>query len=498
MSTAGRTAPGASRRGDRPEGQLFDRPLDRHSLSFGDHIPTNSHYTGIKLGAIGAYLLGTYMSHRYTRRQTLAAGATLVTTGALAGCLGGGDGGTEPRTVTETKPSTAAHPLGLEHVKLLNEKPADYREYDVNPVGTFSAVDVVWLYVEPVGVTTEAAGAGEERIQLQSTLTVTGPDGRERESTEETFDRDVPSGGTDELYLFFHFSPTTQADSGEYTAELTVRDELADETAKTTTSFTIVGLPTTEPPAFDLENLVFVESEPTGYREYTAVSDAVYGPDDVIWIYFEPTGVGTEQRSDGDEWIELSVRVTTTDPDGNERVAVRKTIERTIPEDRDVDKLYLTASIDLQRPRVGDYDVELDVRDRIGRDGATTTASFTIEDEDLALVETFRSAVEETDAIDVEIDRLRLGESTLRFRYTSSNTYGDDAFDGEVGYIAGVFAAVVDEGLSVDRLRASGQDTDATEFAYRIDAAVAQDYMDGVITESEYVEHVFDSLHVRD
>lgn len=439
------------------------------------------------------------MSHRYTRRRTLAAGATLVTTGALAGCLDGGSGGTGPtRTATGTKRSTTAQPLAIEHLKLLYEKPADYREYDVNQVGVFAADDVVWLYVEPVGVTTEAAGAGEERIQLQSTLTVTGPDGQERETTDETFDRDVPSGGTDELYLFFHFTPTSLADSGEYTAELTVRDELADETAETSTSFTMVGLPTTEPPAFDLENLVFVESEPTGYREYTPVTDAVYGPDDVIWLYVEPIGVRTETRTEDDRWIDLSVRVTTTDPDGTERLAVSERIERALAEERAVDELYLTASVELQRPTVGEYDVELEVRDRIGRESATTTASFTIEDDDIALVDGFRTAIEESDDIDVEIDRLRLDESVLRFRYTSSNPYGAEAFDAEVGYVAGAYAAVVDEGLDADRLRASGQDTADTKFAYRIDSAVAQDYMDRAITESEYVDHIFDSLHVRD
>jgi len=91
------------------------------------------------------------------RRAFVAAGATALG-GALAGCSGDdGDEDDADRTPTgtdgEPEPSV---PLGIEHVRLTEEEPDDYREYEDVPDGTYAADEVVWIYYEPVGFETAA------------------------------------------------------------------------------------------------------------------------------------------------------------------------------------------------------------------------------------------------------------------------------------------------------------------------------------------------------
>jgi len=47
----------------------------------------------------------------------------------------------------------------------VTDRPAAYREYDTVAEATDDRGDVVWLYFEPVGVTTVTADDGE-RVQL--------------------------------------------------------------------------------------------------------------------------------------------------------------------------------------------------------------------------------------------------------------------------------------------------------------------------------------------
>ncbi len=419
------------------------------------------------------------------RRRVLVAGASIALGAGLGGCLSGGDDGQAPPDGTGTETLS----LGIEGLELATGEPAGYREYRAAEDGTYSPGDVVWFYLEPVGVTTGDAGAGEERIDLTGTLTVTGPDGTELETTEETFDREIPEGGTEELYMYFHFAPDSPVTPGEYTAEIVVRDELAGTEARETITFAM-GRGGSE---LDLEHVRFVEGEPAGYREYTPVEDPVYAPNDEVWIYFEPVGVGVEMGDDDQRRIELSVRVTTTGPDGEELPRVRDTVERPIPDDRDLEELFLFVNFELQRPATGDHAVEIAVRDRISRSGASATTSFTVAEEGTDLVGVFRDAVAE----EVTVDRLALREAVLRLHYHSGHAFGESAFTGEVGYIAGVYAAVVDEGLDADRLRATGRDAEDQEFVFEVESRHAQAWMDGEITEEEYVDHVLESLRLR-
>jgi hypothetical protein len=55
--------------------------------------------------------------------------------------------------------------LAVQHARFVTERPAAYREYDTVAEATDDRGDVVWLYFEPVGVTTVTADDGE-RVQL--------------------------------------------------------------------------------------------------------------------------------------------------------------------------------------------------------------------------------------------------------------------------------------------------------------------------------------------
>jgi len=162
--------------------------------------------------------------------------------GGLAGCSGDDDeepeeddgNGTPEETETE-----ADEPLGIEHVRLVDGEPEDYREYEEIEDGTYAADDIVWIYYEPVGLATEEAGEGEERISVQLMLTVTDPDGDENTS-EEAIERDIRAGSADdEQWLFWNYQPPVPAEPGEYTAEITLVDRIADEEVTETVTFTL-------------------------------------------------------------------------------------------------------------------------------------------------------------------------------------------------------------------------------------------------------------------
>lgn len=421
------------------------------------------------------------------RRYVLRTGA-LVAGAAFAGCLDAGEESDDAET------HDPPDELAITNPQLLAEEPSDYREYDVVEDRQYSADAIVWFYFEPVGVTTEDAGAGQERIELTSALEVTYRD-ETVATTEEEFRRDVPEGATEELYLFFHFTPrVTPARPGRYGAELSLTDELAGESVTEEVSFTIEE---DERHDHGIEHVRFVEGKPTGYREYTAVADPVYRRDEPIWIYFEPTGVGVEERDNG-RFAEFDATATITDPDGESVGRVSDELTIPIPRDRGPEELFVYFDLDLRRSRPGEHTVELDVRDRVLRGSASETVTFRIEDPKLERVEIFREVLE--DETDIDIDRLRLVDdgAMLRLSYQSAYTYEEkpEEFGGEVGYIAGAYAGLIDESFSPDRLHASGEDRAGTEFTYVVETDLARQYLDEEITSDEFVDRVFERLRI--
>ncbi len=439
------------------------------------------------------------------RRRALQAGTTLVFATAVSGCLGNGDDDADDRDDAngrengddddgqDERNGRQAGELAIEHLRLLADQPTDYREYEPVEDRRYSADSVVWFYFEPVGVTTEDAGEGQKRIELSSSLTVTRR-GETVTTVEEQFHRDIADGATDELYLFFQFtSPITPPPSGRYSAELSLTDELADQTVTETASFTIEA--DVQIHELGIDHVRFVDAEPTGFREYTAVADPVYDASDDIWMYFEPTGIAVEQQN-ADGVTDFQASATLTDPDGEDAGRVSDRVTLSIPDGESTDELFVYFELSLREPRVGEYTVELSVFDRLLMKEATETTTFTIDDVGLERLEILREVVEDETDIDIHSLRLRDEGEQIRLRYDSAVAYEDnpDEFSGEVGYIAGAYAGLLDEAFMPVRLSASGEDTSGAEFRYRVESDIAIEFLEEEITDEEFIDAVFETL----
>jgi hypothetical protein len=443
-----------------------------------------------------------------TRRTLLTVGASMVV--GVAGCLGVSDDGTTGTQgektdtatgtqgeKTDTATRTAPASLSIEHVRLCAEEPTGYREYVQQPDTTYDPGDVVWVYLEPSSVGTESAGSGERRFSYDVTWTVFGPDGAPVETLSETIEREVPeSSDLSELFLTLSFSPPTAFEAGEHRIQIELTDTITGAETVESVRFDVTDADgQTGSRAFALDHFRFLDSEPSGYREYSALEEATYGPDERIWLYVEPVGV-TFERVDGGRWYELDVSVTITGPDGETSLPVKETVRRQLPESRDPETLYLAVDFAAPRPTTGEYTAEISVRDVLAVEGTSMETTFTVEDPAQQYLSAFREVI--TAETEIVVDRLRLNDAVLRLWYRTPNTYGEAAFDGEVGFVAGAYAGLLEEGLSATRLRVSGTDGDGQEFVYEVDSERARAWNDGESTRDEYLDHVFDTLERRD
>lgn len=438
-----------------------------------------------------------------TRRSLLTVGAGLVV--GTAGCLGGAD---DPAGETDTTPTTQGtrsdtatrtgpDSLSVGHVRLCAEEPTGYREYVEQPDTTYEPDDVVWVYLEPSTVGTEPAGSGERRFSFDVSWTVFGPDGAPVETLSESIEREVPeSHDLSELFLTVSFSPPTAFEAGEHRLQIELQDTITGAETVDSVPFQVAdGDGQTGSREFALDHLRFLDSEPTGYREYSELEEATYEPDDRIWLYFEPVGV-TFERVDGERWYELDVSVTVTGPDGKTSMPVKQTVRQQLPESRDPEKLYLAVDFAAPGPTTGEYTTEITVRDVLAVEGTSMETTFTVDEPAQRYLSVFREVI--TAETEIDIERLDLTDGVLRLWYRTPHTYRDEAFGAEVGFVAGAYAGLLEEGLSATRLRVAGTDGDDQEFVYEIDAEIARAWNAGESTRDEYLEHVFDTLERRD
>lgn len=232
-----------------------------------------------------------------------------------------------------------------------------------------------------------------------------------------------------------------------------------------------------------IDHVRFVDGEPTGYRSYTEIEDRSYGIDvESVWLYFEPTGVSVGNGNDEDgPAYEIRAVVTMTDPDGEQRRSQRDELEGD-----EMDDPYVAIEYPVRRPTLGEYSLEIELLDQNTGNRATETVTFAIEDEQLELRDEFREHVEaETD---VDVDRLVIDDGALRFTYHSSYSADDGDLYEEVG------AIVIERGLAVDSLRATGFDSEDERFTYHVETEKARAWNEGEITDQEYSDHVHDQI----
>lgn len=155
-----------------------------------------------------------------------------------------------------------------------------------------------------------------------------------------------------------------------------------DPGAGTTTTTTTDRTTTTaaQPTTLEIGNLTLCSEAPTGYREYTEQPEGTYEPDDLVWVYFEPSTVGTEPADEKEIQFEYEFTISVTDPNGENLGTVEDTVSKTIPEGSDLSKVFLSANYSPPTAfEEGTHTFELEVTDTIAGNTATESIEFDVD-----------------------------------------------------------------------------------------------------------------------
>lgn len=425
---------------------------------------------------------------KLNRRELLGASGALLVGTAVAGCVGddgdeSGDGGDDEDAPT---PSEA---LAIENVTFTDGEAQGYREFTEADSRTYDESETVWVYFEPAGFEREPSGSGEADVDLTMRIAIENPDGEEIFTDETTLTRTVPEGADVEAFFTGNFSPPIPAASGEYTAVLSVHDNIANEDTETRTTFTIDAKPDRE---LAIKHLRFVEDQPRGYREYTPVQDATYSLGDPIWIYYEPVGFGTEPADGSEVQFDLVTSLVVTAPDGTTIFDEDELLRESIPKS-DVDEQFIFWNVRLpDDAESGEYTAEVGLEDQVTDRTTETTVSFTVEEpEPPDVVEKFPDLIEEE--LDVEVTAFEDAERAM-LEYDSPHAVNSEDGSYEIGFIIALFAEIVGDGWETEGLTATVTDGNGDRYQYRASAETAQAYIDEEIKFETYVDEVLETL----
>jgi hypothetical protein len=424
-----------------------------------------------------------------SRREFVATGA--AATGALlAGCSGDDDGNGTPEPDGNGEDESTEQ-LGIENVRLVAREPDGYREYEEVEDGIYGADEIVWIYYEPVGLASEDSGNGQERIDLQFHVSIRGPGGQEQASHDEDIERDIISG-PDEHWRYWSYQPSTPSDPGEYTAEITIRDEIAGEEVQQTVTFTLEGSGTGE--SLGIEHVRLVAKEPAGYREYEEVEDGTYGTDETIWIYFEPVGLATEEAGNGQEQFSLTHSLLVTTPDGEELGETRE-LSETVEAGSGLDERWLFWQYRPPTPtEPGEYVAEITLSDEVGNEETISTVTFTIEDtdEDQQFLSTLESQI--TADLTVDVTSISETDGTVELAYESQHSIDEDRAEYEIGYVAGSFGSLINEGWDIETLSATLTDSEGDRYRFTVERTLIERWLNGELTDDEFGRAVLETL----
>lgn len=175
-----------------------------------------------------------FVSETTSRRQFVRTGVAVGLAGAVAGCSDGGDGG------TPTPTSTPEPSLEIDRIQFVAERPTSYREYQPVEDKTYRLGGEAWVYFEPVGVQTESADSGSERIQLTLEPTFTDADGTVIKSDSQDVEKELTGGQTaDDLFLWAGTPIPSDAATGTWQVEIAVTDDVSGATTTFTREFEV-------------------------------------------------------------------------------------------------------------------------------------------------------------------------------------------------------------------------------------------------------------------
>lgn len=188
-----------------------------------------------------------------------------------------------------------------------------------------------------------------------------------------------------------------------------------------------------------IERVTFTDGQPGGYRDYDEAGTDTFDEEEVVWIYFEPVGFDREESGDGEEDIDLTMRIVIEDPNGEELFSDDERLTRTVPEGGSVDA-YFTGNFQPPIPaEPGEYTAVLSIEDHVGDEEAETTTTFVIDAEpvgDLAIENvTFIEGRPEgyREYTEVEDDTYTLGDR-LWLYFEPAEFYTSETDSGQVEY----------------------------------------------------------------
>ncbi|MEF8787126.1 MAG: hypothetical protein V5A45_14430 [Haloarculaceae archaeon] len=136
----------------------------------------------------------------------------------------------------------------------------------------------------------------------------------------------------------------------------------------------------TQPSTLAIENSVLCAEQPTGYQNYTEQPEGTYDPGDVVWVYFEPTSVGTEPAGEGEIRFEYDLTWTVTAPDGEELGTMNESVSRTLADSADLSTVFLAVNFSPSMEfEEGTHTMEIEVTDTIADNTATETVEFSVD-----------------------------------------------------------------------------------------------------------------------
>ena len=417
---------------------------------------------------------------KLSRRTVLRAGGALLGGAVVAGCL-------DDSGIDDTVGSGSS--LVITNIAFTDSRPSGYRQFEVVNRPAFEQSETVWLYFEPLGFERKSIGDGDVGVDIEMSISITGPDGEELATETDTFVRTAPADENIDAYFTEDFRPPIPAPVGQYTARLTVTDRIADVEIERITTFTIQS---GEGPI--IANPTFLTGRPRGYRDFDPVPNQTYTMLDSIWIYFEPTGFATEpvEGDRGTVTFDLVTSLVITGPSGEVVYANEDPLGRTVSEDR-LDEYFAFWNAGLP-PGLdpGEYTAELTIEDRLIDRSTTTTATFTRE---LASYEQyaqrFRSAIDGT--LDVTVTG-PISNDPVQLRYRSSYRVQTAGAANQIGYIADTFARLVGNGWDVTGLVATVTDGANDQYQVTITDETAREYINEEISAEVYRLRVRNSL----
>lgn len=171
-----------------------------------------------------------------SRRAFIRTTVGLGVAAGLAGCGDGSSDGGDDDTPTPTPDPS----LEIGRIQFAASKPRDYRDYEPVADKTYQLGDAVWLYFEPDNVARESAGEGTEQVDLVIEGTFRTPSGDVHEEGSRPVGPEFEAGTSlDTLYLWTGTQLPEDGATGTWTAEVTLRDRVADDSASFSREFQV-------------------------------------------------------------------------------------------------------------------------------------------------------------------------------------------------------------------------------------------------------------------